>query len=113
MAYGVMTMDKNDVDEKIVKWSDIFEELALDAKSLIKDLSEGINYIAASGFIAILMGAVALVIGFDRGQTKYIASGLMIFCILAFNGAMTLRKWYTLKMRYKRLNDLGEKLKSI
>jgi len=108
-----MTMEKNDVDEKIVKWSDIFEELALDAKSLIKDLSEGINYIAASGFIAILMGAVALVIGFDRGQTKYIASGLMIFCILAFNGAMTLRKWYTLKMRYKRLNDLGEKLKSI
>ena len=71
MAYGVMTMEKNDVDEKIVKWSDIFEELALDAKSLIKDLSEGINYIAASGFIAIFMGAVALVIGFDRGQTKF------------------------------------------
>lgn len=110
--YGVIEMNKNNVDEKIAKWNDIFEELAFDAKSLINELSEGINYIAASGFIAILMGAAALVIGLDRGETKYIASGFMIFCILTFNGAMTLRKWYTLKMRYKRLHDLGEKLKS-
>jgi hypothetical protein len=35
--------DKRDVDEKLVKWNDIFEELLIDAKTLIKDLSEGIN----------------------------------------------------------------------
>jgi len=102
--------DEKDVDEKIIRWNDIFEELVIDAKTLIKDLSEGINYIAVFAFIVMLMGGAALVIGLDRGETKYIAAGFMIFCILSFNGAMTLRKWYKLKKRYNRLQSLQKEM---
>ncbi len=36
-------MSKKDVDEKLMDWNKIFEELTLDTKALIKDLLEGIN----------------------------------------------------------------------
>jgi hypothetical protein len=102
--------DEKDVDEKIIKWNDIFEELLIDAKTLAKDLSEGINYVAASALIIMLIGGAALVVGLDRGETKYVAAGFMIFCICSFNGAMTLRKWYKLKNRYNRLQSLQKEM---
>jgi hypothetical protein len=102
--------DKENVDEELVKWNDIFEELLIDAKTLIKDLSEGINYIAVSAFIVILIGGAALIVGLDRGESKYVAVGLMIFCICSFNGAMTLRKWHKLKSRYNRLQSLQREM---
>jgi wyosine [tRNA(Phe)-imidazoG37] synthetase (radical SAM superfamily) len=40
---------KNNIDEKLVKWNEIFNELALDARDLIKDIKDMINYIAFSG----------------------------------------------------------------
>lgn len=105
---------KNDndkeVDEKLIKWNDIFEKLLIDAKILVKDLSEGINYIAVSALMIIMIGSAALVIGFDRGESKYIAVGFMIFCICSFNGALTLRKWYKLKRRYNSLQSLQKEM---
>ena len=98
--------DKRDVDEKLVKWNDIFEELLIDAKTLIKDLSEGINHIAISAIIVTMIGGAALIVGLDRGESKYVAVGFMIFCICSFNGAMSLRKWYKLRSRYSRLQSL-------
>jgi len=105
-------VDDKDVDEKLIKWNDIFEKLAIDTKALIEDLSEGIKYIAISAFILICIGFAALVIGLDRGmraeETKYIAAGFIILCISSFNGAMTLRKWYKLRRKYSRLQSLLE-----
>jgi hypothetical protein len=103
---GNKNSGEKDVDEKLIKWNDIFEELLIDARTLVKDLSEGINYIAVSALIIILIGGAALVVGLDRGESKYVAVGFMIFCICSFNGALTLRKWYKLKNRYKRLESL-------
>ena len=103
-------MDKKDVDEKLIKWNDVFEELLIDVKTLIKDLSEGINYIAISAFIIIMIGGAALVVGLDRGESKYVAVGLMIFCICSLNGAITLRKWYKLRNRYDRLQSLQKEM---
>jgi hypothetical protein len=106
--------DKRDVDEKLVKWNDIFEELLIDAKTLIKDLSEGINYIALSALALAAIGCAALIIGLDRGirteETNYIASGFIIFCIASVNGVITLRKWYKLKNRYRRLQSLQREM---
>jgi len=102
--------DKKDVDEKLIKWNDIFEELLIDAKTLIKDLSEGINYIAASAVIIIALGGAALAVGLDRGGSKWIAVGFMIFCICSFNGAISLRKWFKLKNRYNRLQSLEKEM---
>jgi len=102
--------DEKDVDEKLVKWNDILEELLIDAKTLVKDLSEGINYIAASALIIMVIGGAALIVGLDRGEGKYVAVGFMIFCICSFNGALTLRKWYKLKNRYNRLQSLQKEM---
>jgi len=102
--------DEKNVDEKLVKWNDIFEELLIDAKTLIKDLSEGINYVAVSALIIMLIGGAALVVGFERGEVKYVAAGFMIFCICSFNGALTLRKWHKLKNRYNRLQSLQKEM---
>lgn len=105
-------MADSDVDKKLVTWNDIFAELAVDARMLIKDLSEGVNYIGISALIVILIGVAALVIGFDRGGARYAAVGFLIFAISAFNGAMGLRKWYRLRLRYHRLRSLGKGLES-
>ena len=102
--------DEKNVDEKLIKWNDIFEKLLIDAKKLVKDLSEGINYIAVSALIIIMIGGAALVVGLDRGEGKYVAVGFMIFCICSFNGALTLRKWYKLKSRYNRLQSLQKEM---
>ncbi len=102
--------DEKDVDEKLIKWNDIFKELLIDARTLVNDLSEGINYIAVSAFIVMLIGGAALVVGLDRGEIKYVAAGFMIFCICSFNGALTLRKWHKLKKRYNRLQSLQKEM---
>jgi len=106
--------DRKDVDEKLVKWNNIFEELLIDAKTLIKDLSEGINYIAISALIFVGIGCAALIIGLDRGirteEMKYIASGFIIFCITSFNGAIIFRKWYALRKRYAHLKSLQRQI---
>ena len=102
--------DEKDVDEKLIKWNDIFEELLIDAKTLVKDLSEGINYIAISALIIVLIGGAAFVIGLNRGKIKYVAAGSIIFGICIFNGAITLRKWFKLKNRYNRLQSLEKEM---
>jgi FtsH-binding integral membrane protein len=102
--------DKKDVEEKLIKWNDIFEELLIDSRTLVKDLSEGINYIAASALIVIVIGGAALFVGLDRGETKYVAAGFVIFCVCIFNGAMTLRKWHKLKKRYNCLQSLQKEM---
>lgn len=117
--YGEKRMDKKDVgekdvDEKLIKWNDIFQELLIDSKTLVKDLSEGINYVAISALILVAIGCAALAIGFDRGlrteEIKYIASGFIIFSITSFNAALTFRKWYKLKKRYTRLETLQKQI---
>ena len=109
-------VDEKDVDEKLIKWNDIFHELVIDAKTLTKDLSEGINYIAYSAIIVMLMGLAALIIGLDRGirlgETRYVVFGFLIFGMLSFNAAWTLRKWHTLKIRYAKLQSLQRKMES-
>ena len=103
-----------DVDEKLIKWNDVFQELLIDSKTLIKDLSEGINYIAISALILVGIGLAALVIGFDRGiraeEIKYIAAGFIILSVTSFNAAIQFRKWYTLRKRYARLKSLQEQI---
>jgi len=105
---------ETDVDEKLINWNNVFQELLIDSKTLIKDLSEGINYIAISALILFAIGLAALVIGFDRGiraeEIKYIAAGFIILSVTSCNAAIQFRKWYTLRKRYARLKSLQEQI---
>ena len=106
-------MEKNNVDEKLIKWNDIFEELVIDVNTIIKDLSESINYIAILGVLLILLGganvATALLLG---RENKIIAYSVIIFITCAVNGITQLQKWYKLKLKYNRLNDLQKEMES-
>jgi len=107
-------VDKKSVDEKLIKWNNIFEELTVDAQLLIKDLSEGINYIAISAGILFAIGLAALVIGFDRGirteEIKYIAAGFIILSVTTVNAVINFRKWYKLRKRYASLKALQKQI---
>jgi len=105
-------VDEKDVDKKLIGWNDIFGELAIDAQTLIKDLSESMNYIAISALIVIVLGVAALVIGFGRGETKYIAAGFIFFSVVASNGAIALQKWYNMRKRYDRLQSMQKKMEN-
>jgi hypothetical protein len=104
---------KNDVDEKLIKWNAIFEELLIDVNALVKDLLENINYIAIVGALLILLGGAAVSIAILRGLgTKYIAYSVIIFSICLANGIIHLQKWHKLKIRYNRLQSLQKEMGS-
>lgn len=107
-------IDEKSVDEKLVNWNNIFEELVVDVQVLIKDLSESINYVVISAGILFAIGLAALAIGFDRGiraeEIKYIAAGFIILSVTSFNAVINFRKWYKLRKRYARLKSLQKQI---
>lgn len=109
----VIEMKKNDVDEKLIKWNDIFEELVIDVNTIIKDLSESINYIAIFGVLLILLGGANVVTALLLGRdSKIIAYSVIILITCTVNGIAQLQKWYGLKLKYNRLNDLQKEMES-
>ena len=107
----LIEMEKNDLDEKLIKWNDIFEEMVIDVKSLIKDLWENLNYIAICGALLILLGAanVATAIILGRG-TRIIAYSVIIFITCAVSGGNQLLKWYRMREKYSRLHRLQKEM---
>jgi len=102
---------KDEVDEKLLKWSDIFEELALDAKSLIKDIRDMANYILVCAVILLMIGTAAIGVALLRQMdVRHLAASVIIFSICAGNAYLLFRKWFDLRLRYNRLYALQEKL---
>jgi hypothetical protein len=100
-------MEKNDVDEKLVRWNDIFGELILDTNDLINDLWVNINYIAIFGAAMMALGAAIVMMG------RMGATGFIIFGTWMLFGLMQLWRWYRLRSKYNRLRTLQSEMKSI
>ena len=109
----MVDMEENDVDEKLIKWNDIFEELVIDANSLINDLWNNLNYIAILGGLLILLGAanVATAIILGRG-TRIIAYSVIIFTTCAVSGITQLQRWHRMRQKYSRLHRLQKEMDS-
>ena len=106
-------MEKNDVDEKLIKWNDIFEELVIDVNAIITDLSESITYIAIVGALLILLGGANVALALLLGRSsRIIAYTVIIFVTCTVSGITQLQKWYGLKQKYNRLNDLQREMES-
>jgi len=104
---------KDDIDEKLGKWNEIFDELTLDAKSLIKDIRDMISYIAICAALMLMMGVAAIGIAILRQmEVKYIAFSVIIFSVLAGNAYLLIRKWLDFRIRYNRLYSLQNKIES-
>ena len=104
-------MEENDVDETLIKWNNIFEELAMYANSLIDDLWGNLNYIAIVGALIILLGAanVATALLLGRGP-KLIAYSIIIFSTCAVSGTTQLQRWYRMRQKYSRFHRLQKEM---
>ncbi len=107
----MVDMEENDVDEKLIKWNDIFEELVIDANSLINDLWDNINYIAILGVLLILLGGAAVAVAIIEGRgTRILAASVIIFITCAVNGITQLQRWHSMRQKYSRLHSLRKEM---
>ena len=100
-------METNDVNEKLIRWNDIFGELILDTNDLVKDLWVNINYIAIFGAAMMFFGAFLAVMEDIQINSFLIFGTWMLF------GALQLWRWYSLRSKYNRLRTLQSEIKSI
>lgn len=107
-------MAENNIDEKLIEWNTILEEIRGESEQLVKDLLEGIKYVAAAGILVILLGAYVLYIGLRIGDTSDPMFILVMIIAPGSNfivGLYNLNKYVQLRGRYSRLYDIQSKLK--
>lgn len=107
----LIEMEKNDVDERLIRWNYIFGELLIDANALVKDLWENINYIAIFGVFMIFLGVAALTLLPGLGA-KYMLTSSFIFTMWGLFGVLLLWRWYGLRSRYNRFRSLRKEMES-
>jgi len=102
---------KEDINDKLVRWNDIFSDLTIDARELINDIREMINYILFSAVLLISMGISAVLIALLRHlEPRYIAASIIIFIVTTVNASQIIRKWLKLRIRYDKLRTIQEGL---
>jgi hypothetical protein len=102
---------KEDIDERLVRWNEIFSDLKVDAHDLIQDINDMINYVFISAALLIMMGLAAVLIALLRHlEPKYLAMSVIIFSITAGNAYQIIRKWSKLRIRYDKLSSLDEEI---
>jgi hypothetical protein len=107
-------MAKDGLDERLARWGELFSELALDAETIVADLSELVNYVAFSAMLILMLGVAALSIPVLRGlEARYVGAGVIIFSLCAGNAYSLYRRWRLLKFKYDRLESLRGRLKDV
>jgi hypothetical protein len=102
---------RDGLDDRLARWGELFDELALDAETLVADLSEMVNHVLFSAMLMLVLGAAALSIPVLRGmEARYMGAGAVIFSICAGNAYTLYRRWRLLKSRYDNLESLRGKL---
>jgi hypothetical protein len=102
---------KEEINDKLVRWNDIFSDLTIDALDLINDIKEMINYILVSAVLLISMGISAVLIALLRHmEPKYLAASVVIFIVTVVNASQIIRKWLKLRIRYDKLRSIQEGL---
>ena len=99
-------MKENDVDEKLVKWNDIFKNLIVDAKELTKDLLQGINYVLGSGILLLAMVFLTVYFVVVRNLqmgSDFVFVGLAVSSPAIFLGLWNIKKYFDLRKKYSRL----------
>ena len=107
-------MDENNIDEKLITWDTILNEIRIDTDLMIHDLLSGIAYVGASGVLVIVLGLYVLFVGLKYGNTQdpIFMAVLAVASIPSFLiGFINLNRYVQLRARYIRLSDLQAKLK--
>ena len=107
-------MTSNSIDEELVTWNKILDEIRGDSELLIKDLLEGVRYVAAAGMLVIALGLYVLFLGIRYGNLDDPVFILGMILAPGSNfvvGAYNINKYIQLRGRYSRLYDLQKQLK--
>jgi hypothetical protein len=102
------------IDDKLITWNTILEEITVDTQLMIKDLLTSINYVAASGILVIILALYVLLISTrygNIGDPGFLAISVFSFICPVIVGLYNLNKYIQLRSRYIRLSDLYEQLK--
>jgi hypothetical protein len=106
-------MGADDIDGKLIRWNDIFDQLVIDVQSLVKDFSGMINFPVP---LAVLMFAIG---GGSFAATVLLSEDLLVLvyvfflmCCLVVSGLLVLRHWHAMKKRYDRLFAMQKALES-
>ncbi len=101
------------IDEEMISWNRILQEVLTDTKSLVKDLLEGINYILGAGIVIIALGLAILYY-----NLRYVSVNDPLFYIGLIVGPgsnfligiINIRKYFMLRVKYRNLYDLQNKI---
>ena len=107
-------MDSDGIDEELVTWNRMLDEIRGDSELLVKDLLEGVKYVAAAGVLVIGLGLYVLFIGLRYGNLDDPVFILGMILAPGSNfvvGAYNINKYMQLRGRYSRLYDLQKQLK--
>jgi hypothetical protein len=110
----MVEMAENNIDEKLIDWNTIIDEILKESELYVKDLLDAIKYIAAAGILVICLGAYVLYIGLRIGNTSDPWFILMMVLAPGSNfvlGLINLNKYFQLRGRYSMLFDIQKKLK--
>lgn len=104
----------NKINEELVTWKIILDEIRGESELLVRDLLEGINYVAAAGLLMMIFGGYLLFIGVRYGNTDdplFLVLLILTSGSSLVTGLYNLNKYLQLRSRYSRLFDIQEKLK--
>jgi len=107
-------MTSNSIDEELVTWNKILDEIKGDSELLVKDLLEGIKYVAAAGVLVIALGLYVLFIGLRYGNLEDPVFILGMILAPGSNlvvGAYNINKYLQLRSQYAGLYELQKQLK--
>jgi hypothetical protein len=100
-------MNENNIDEKLIRWNDIFDQMVIDVQTLVKDFSVMINWPIPLAVLMFAIGGASFAATILLGAELYIiAYSFFLMCTIVVSGILILRHWYRMKVRYDRLFSL-------
>lgn len=103
--------DGEDV-ERIVELNDLFEEMLRDARTISRDLTEGITSMGVAASLAMIITLIQILIlreNLWRGPI-YVGFWAVGFLLILASGVRLIQKYLLLKNRYARFFEINREL---
>ncbi len=106
---------ESNIDERLIKWESILNELVVDVKELNRDLQESIRYVGGAGVLVIFLGLMVLFFAIRYATVQdpvYWAILALTTGLTLIVGFYNLHRYLLLRGKYSRLNELQRELES-
>lgn len=103
--------DGEDV-ERIVELNDLFEEMLKDARTISRDLTEGITSMGVAASLAMVITLIQILVLRDnlwRGPI-YVGFWAVGFLLILVSGVRLIQKYLLMKNRYARFFEINREL---